>query len=126
MDAWLQVLIAVVGGSLGTQGIQSLLRIRHDKRMGVRTTEIAEDAQDDAHWKSIIETQTVSLLKPLQEQVNAQGKEIAELRVEVRVISAKYWRAIHYVRTLRYWIERHFPTADPPPPVIPPELSDDI
>ena len=123
---WLQGLVLVVAAVGGSQGIQQLLKIRHDKRMGVRASEVAEDAQDDAHWKSIIETQTVSLLRPLQEQVNAQGQEIAELRVEVRVISAKYWRAIHYVRTLRYWIERHFPTADPPPPVVPPELSDDI
>lgn len=123
---WLQGLVLVVAAVGGSQGIQQLLKIRHDKRMGVRASEVAEDAQDDAHWKAIIETQTESLLRPLQEQVNGQGKEIAELRIEVRVISAKYWRAIHYVRTLRYWIERHFPLADPPPPVIPPELSDDI
>lgn len=126
MDSWLQVLIAVVGGSLGTQGIQSLLRIRHDKRMGVRTTEIAEDAQDDAHWKAIVDAQVSALIDPLTRKVDAQETRIHVLEGQIQAVTTKYWRAIHYVRSLRYWIERHFPLADPPPPVIPPELSDDI
>ncbi|QGJ95266.1 hypothetical protein QDA11_gp46 [Microbacterium phage Jayden] len=123
---WLAPLIAVASLVLGGGGIAALLRLRHDKRMGVAQQEAAEDDALSNRWKAIIETQTKVLLEPMQEQITSLKVEVAEVKVELEASRRKYWGAIGYIRTLHNWINRHLPGSVeqvPPPPAV---LAEDI
>jgi hypothetical protein len=118
---WLTPAIALMTLVLGGGGIAALLKVRHDKRMGVAQQETAEDAALSARWEAIIRTQTVSLLEPLQARLKDVESKVNALEEELAASRRKYWAAIAYVRILLTWISRHMPddvehTQVPPPP----------
>ncbi|QBI98129.1 hypothetical protein SEA_FIREMAN_46 [Microbacterium phage Fireman] len=123
---WLGPLIAVATIVLGGGGLAALLRVRHDKRIGVAQQETAEDDALSNRWRAIIETQTKVLLEPMEKQIGELKGEVAGLKVEVAESRRKYWGAIGYIRTLSNWIARHLPESIeqvPPPPAV---LAEDI
>ena len=118
---WLTPAIALLTLALGGGGIAALLRLRHDKRMGVAQQETQEDDALSNRWKAIIEAQTVSLLTPMAERLKTLEGKVTTLETELAASRAKYWSAISYIRTLLTWIARHMPdsveqTAVPPAP----------
>jgi hypothetical protein len=127
---WLAPAIAFLTIALGGGGIAALLRLRHDKRMGIAQQETTEDDAISNRWKAIIETQTKVLLEPMREELSATKSDLAGVKVEMREMKAeleasrrKYWSAISYIRSLLTWIARHMPesietTQVPPAPAI--------
>jgi len=123
---WLTPLIAIATIVLGGGGLAALLRVRHDKRLGVAQQETAEDDALSNRWRAIIETQTKVLLEPMEKQIGELKGEVAGLKTEVAESRRKYWGAIGYIRTLNNWIARHLPESVeqvPPPPAV---LAEDI
>jgi len=123
---WLTPTIAILTIVLGGGGVAALLKVRHDKRMGVAQQETAEDDALSNRWKSIIEAQTVSLLTPMAGRLATLETTVARLEGELTESRKKYWGAIGYIRTLNNWIARHLPESIeqvPPPPAV---LAEDI
>lgn len=109
----------------GLGGVAALLRVRVDKKVGVAQQEVAEDDAITERWKSIIQVQTESLLKPMQEEITKHAGKIAELETKLERSQQKYWGAVSYIRNLLMWINRHLPadsvdetTQIPGPPAI--------
>lgn len=125
---WLAPAIALLTIALGGGGIAALLRLRHDKRMGVAQAEVAEDDALSNRWKAIIETQTTVLLEPMKHELATAKSDLADLKLEFKEMKLeletsrrKYWSAISYIRSLLTWIARHMPedvgtTQVPPAP----------
>lgn len=126
MPDWLSWVIGILSILLGGGGVVALYKARKDAKLGIRQQETAEDAAWDERWKGIIKAQTESLLQPLQAQVDRQGAKIAQLETELGSLRTRYWRSIHHIRDLLAWIAKHLPDADPPPPVTPADIADDI
>jgi hypothetical protein len=125
---WLTPTIAVLTLLLGGGGIAALLKVRHDKRMGVAQQETAEDDALSNRWKSIIEAQTASLLEPMARRLVTLEEKVGTLESDLALSRRKYWSAISHIRTLYNWIARHLPedieqTQVPPPPAT---LAEDI
>ena len=125
---WLAPTIALLTVILGGGGFAALLKVRHDKRLGVAQQEVAEDDALSARWKAIIEAQTVSLLKPMQERIGTLEETTKRLETELGTTKRKYWSAISHIRNLYTWIARHLPedieqTSIPAPPAA---LAEDI
>jgi len=113
----------IVVGLFGTGGIVAWRRLQHDKKIGVQTTEIAEDDAEAKRWQSIIETQTKVLLEPMQRRLGELETTVAELQASLDRRNRQYWAAISYIRTLLMWIHRFMPdeleqTAPQPPVTI--------
>lgn len=87
---------------------------------------IAEDAADDAHWKSIIATQTEALIQPLTARIEAQDARIEQLERKVDAVSRSYRSALTYIRTLLAWIGRHHNGYPDTLPGAPAEIAADI
>lgn len=125
---WLTPTIAVLTLLLGGGGIAALLKVRHDKRMGVAQQETAEDDALSNRWKAIIEAQTASLLEPMARRLVSLEESVGRLENELALSRRKYWSAISHIRTLYNWIARHLPedvsqTQVPEPPAT---LAEDI
>lgn len=123
---WLTPTIAILTLVLGGGGVAALLKVRHDKRMGVAQQETAEDDALSNRWKNIIEAQTVSLLTPMSTRLATLEVTVTRLEGELSESRKKYWGAIGYIRTLNNWIARHLPESIeqvPPPPAV---LAEDI
>ena len=128
ISPWLPVLIALVTGLLGSGGVAAWLKIRHDKRVGIAAQEVIEDDALSNRWKAIIETQTKSLLEPMQKRLADLEGEVEKLKGDLEASRRKYWSAIAHIRTLYNWIARHLPddleqTQVPAPPAT---LAEDI
>ena len=123
---WLGPAIAIATIVLGGGGVAALLRLRHDKRIGVAQQETAEDDALSNRWKSIIETQTKVLLEPMQAQITNLTVEVAQVKVELADSRRKYWGAVGYIRTLHNWINRHLPESVEQVPAPPAVLAEDI
>lgn len=123
------VLIGVIVTALFSGGgIVALIRLRHDKKMGVAVQEVTEDDAEAKRWQAIIETQTKALLEPMQKRLSDVEASLEKLEAELATSRRKYWLAISYIRTLLTWIGRHMPddldtTAIPEPASM---LVDDI
>ena len=109
ISPWLPVLIALVTGLLGSGGVAAWLKIRHDKRVGIAAQEVIEDDALSNRWKAIIETQTKSLLEPMQKRLADLEGEVEKLKGDLEASRRKYWSAIAHIRTLYNWIARHLP-----------------
>lgn len=125
---WLVPTIAILTLLLGGGGIGALLKVRHDKRMGVAQQEVAEDDALSNLWKAIIEAQTKSLLEPLTTELADLRGRFTVLEGELALSRRKYWSAISHIRTLYTWISRHLPedfeaTKIPEPPAT---LAEDL
>lgn len=107
ISPWMPVVIAVVTGLLGSGGVAAWLKIRHDKRIGVASQEVAEEEALSNRWRAIIETQTKALLEPMQKRLADVEVELALMKQELEASRRKYWSAISYIRTLLTWIARH-------------------
>lgn len=125
---WLVPTLAIVSLLVGSGGIGALWKIRHDRRAGVAQQELAEDDSVAIRWRAIIETQTKSLLEPMQKRLAEVEEEVRSVKVELADSRRKYWSAISHIRTLYTWISRHLPpdvetTQIPEPPAT---LAEDI
>lgn len=125
---WLTPTIAILTLILGGGGIAALLKVRHDKRMGVAQQEAAEDDALSNRWKAIIEAQTASLLEPMTRRLVTLEEKVGTLESDLALSRRKYWSAISHIRTLYNWIARHLPedvsqTQVPAPPAT---LAEDI
>jgi hypothetical protein len=121
ISPWMPVVIALVTGLLGSGGVAAWLKVRHDKKLGVASQEVAEEEALSNRWRTIIETQTKALLEPMQKRLAEVEVEVALLKKELETSRRKYWSAISYIRTLLTWIARHMPddvetTQVPDPP----------
>jgi Sec-independent protein translocase protein TatA len=124
---WIPVVTVVSVFLFGTGGLVALIKLFLDSRAGVKSREIEEENSEAARWKSIIETQTAALLKPLQEQVDQHAEEIRKLKEQLRESESKYRRALHYIRLLMAWAIRNLDgPAVSGMPEVPIELSIDL
>ncbi len=124
---WLGYIITLALGVLGTGGVSALLKVRADKRLGIAQQELAEDDAFAAQWKSIIETQTESLLNPLKARLSEVEAEVATLKAELETSRKKYWSAVSYIRSLLLWIGRNIPhDVEATLPQAPANLAEDI
>lgn len=120
---WLTPTIALLTLLLGGGGIAALLKVRHDKRLGVAQQEAVEDDALSNRWRAIIETQTKVLLEPMKLELQEVKTEVRGLRADLETSRRKYWAAISYIRTLYNWMARHLPddveqTQIPAPPTV--------
>ena len=106
---WLAPAIALLTIALGGGGIAALLRLRHDKRMGVAQQEVAEDDALSKRWQTIIQAQTTALVEPLTARLVTLEGKVASLETELAESRRKYWAAVSYIRSLLTWITRHMP-----------------
>lgn len=128
---WLGPTAAVVTVLFGSGGVIAWLRYRYDRRIGVAQQETAEDDALANRWKAIIQTQTESLLEPMQKELTTAKNDLAEMkrdmqsiRVELEMRTRKYWSAIMHIRTMYTWIARQMPEAQvPEPPTI---IAEDV
>lgn len=125
---WLAPTVSILALLLGGGGIGAIWKARHDAKQGVAQQEVAEDDALSNRWRAIIETQTKSLLEPMQKRLGEVETEVATLKVELETSRRKYWSAISFIRTLYTWISRHLPpdietTQIPEPPAT---LAEDI
>ena len=123
------VLIAIIVGIFGLfsgGSLVAILRMRHDKKLGIKTHELEEDKVLDLRWQAMLDQQKKNLIDPLSDRVQAQDAEIAELRRDIKEVKHKYWRAIKLARELYSYIALHIPDNADPIPEIPPELNEDI
>lgn len=120
ISPWLPVMIALVTGILGSGGVAAWMKTRADKRLGIASQEVQEDDALANRWRAIIETQTKSLLEPMQKRLYDVEQELGVMKRELESSRRKYWSAISYIRTLLSWIARHMPedieTTNPPTP----------
>lgn len=132
LNEWSPLLIllgVVVTAIFSAGGISALARLRHDKRIGVASQEVAEDDAEARRWQAIIETQTRALVEPLRHELQEVRGRVSALELELANSRRKYWLAISYIRTLLTWIGRNMPedaiehTAVPEPSPI---LVEDI
>jgi len=133
MPDWLTWTVGVLSIVFGGGGVAALYKARKDHRLGVRQQETAEDAAWDERWKGLIKAQAEAVVAPLERRVTAQGqlieqqgRKIETLETELGSLRTRYWRSIHYIRDLLAWIAKHMPNADPPPPVTPADIAEDI
>lgn len=125
---WLPTIITILTLLLGSGGLVAWRRLTHDKRLGIQQQELAEDDAFSARWKAIIETQTTTLLEPMQKRLGDVETEIRTVKTELEESRRKYWSAISHIRVLYTWISRHMPegleqTQIPEPPAT---LAEDI
>lgn len=78
--SWVPTAVSLVVGTVGAGGLAALLRVAHDHAIARRTALRDDDAAGDAHWSSLVEAQTRSLLEPLQQQVDRHAARIGEPR----------------------------------------------
>lgn len=125
---WLTPAIAILTLVLGGGGIAALLKVRHDKCIGVAQQETAEDDALSNRWKSIIEAQTASLLEPMARRLATLEESVGKLEADLALSRRKYWSAISHIRTLYNWIARHLPDdiAQTQVPAPPATLAEDI
>jgi hypothetical protein len=137
-SSWVSSLIGTLTILLGGGGLAALMKVRHDKRMGIAQQEAARNdavatqweamskAQSE-HWQGIIEKQTKSLLEPLSRELAELRERVAALQADLNARQQKYWTAITHIRMLYSWISTHLPDADgasvPEPPAM---LAEDI
>jgi hypothetical protein len=123
---WLTPAITIVTILLGGGGLAALLRLRHDKRIGIAQQETAEDDAISNRWKAIIEAQTQSLLEPMTRRLVTLEESVGRLETELGESRRKYWGAINHIRTLNNWIARHLPESIEQVPHPPAILAEDI
>lgn len=95
---------------------------------------VAEDRAEDDHWRDIVTAQTEALVKPLRDEVERLGTELASLRRELHDVRDqrdqerhRYRSAIGYVRVLLAWIRNHNGGTHPMDlPVPPSEIAGDV
>jgi len=122
--SWVPTAVSLVVGTVGAGGLAALLRVAHDHAIDRRTALRDDDAAGDAHWSSLVEAQTRSLLEPLQQQVDRHAARIGELEAEVREVRDRHWRALRLINALYAHIARHSAPDAPPPPPLPADLGD--
>lgn len=122
--SWVPTAASLVVGTVGAGGLAALLRVAHDHAIARRTALRDDDAAGDAHWSSLVEAQTRSLLEPLQQQVDRHAARIGELEAEVREVRDRHWRALRLINALYAHIARHSAPDAPPPPPLPADLGD--
>lgn len=118
---WLAAGLGFLSALVGSGGVVAIYKARHDRKAGVAQQELDEGEAISAHWRSIIETQTKSLLEPMQKRLGEVEDEVKVVKVELAKSRQKYWSAISHIRTLYTWISRHLPpeveaTQIPEPP----------
>jgi len=122
--SWVPTAVSLAVGTVGAGGLAALLRVAHDHVIARRTALRDDDAAGDAHWSSLVEAQTRSLLEPLQQQVDRHAARIGELEAEVREVRDRHWRALRLINALYAHIARHSAPDAPPPPPLPADLGD--
>ncbi len=132
---WLVPVITILSAIIGSQGVSALLRLRHDKRLGIAQQDVAEEDAEAKRWQAIIETQTRVLLDPmvvkiksLEDEQSRLHTELGTVRRDLETSRRKYWAAVAHIRNLYTWIARHLPedieqTQIPAPPAT---LAEDI
>jgi hypothetical protein len=89
LTAIVTVITTLVTTLLGAGGIVAWRRLSHDKKIGVAAQETAEEDAEATRWRSIIETQTKSLLEPMQKQLTEHAAKIQLLEQELAVSKRK-------------------------------------
>jgi hypothetical protein len=107
--AVISIVTTLITGGLGAGGFVAWRRLNHDKKIGVAAQEVVEEDSEAARWRSIIETQTNSLLEPMRRQLAEHATKIQQLEQELATSKRKYWLAIAYIRQLLAWLNRHLP-----------------
>ena len=123
------VTVAILVGVFGLFGggsIVSLVRMGHDKKLGIKTQELEEDKVLDARWQAMLDQQKKNLIDPLVERVKEQQQELNELRGKIDEVKHKYWRAVKLARELYSYIAVNIPPGGEPPPSVPSELTEDL
>lgn len=124
----------------GIGGIATLLliwprlrKMRADTKKVDIDAALAQDAAQDAAWRSIIEVQTAALLGPMRDELKRQGEHIktqdgriTELEVQLTAARAKYWVAIRWIRAALLWAHRWHPNSKPEVPALPVEIQADV
>lgn len=122
--SWVPTVVSLAVGTIGAGGLAALLRVAHDHTVARRTAQRDDDAAADGRWASLVETQTRSLLEPLQRQVDRHAARISELEDEVHDVRERHWRALRLINALYAHIARHSVRDAPPPPPFPADLGD--
>lgn len=131
-DIWLASLISGVVGVGGGQGIAALLRLRSDKKIAESNQELSEDEAVSQRLLALIDKQAEAIVKPLEVRLAAAEEQIQSLKDQLKqrdtdyeILKTRYWRAIHFAREMRHWIQRSYSGADGLP-VPHPTIADDI
>ena len=108
-------LLEWTGVAAGSGVLGSLITKGFDWRL--RKTEVAaESPKIDAEAAQIIASTAVTLVAPLQSQIEALTGRVGHLE-------AQYATAVGYIRSLRSWIFTHIPDETPPPPPLTLEIG---
>lgn len=126
LPSWVAWLVAAIASVFGTGGLTAWYKARSDNRLGVAASDQAEDAAISERWRTIVETQTQALLDPMREEIQKLKEQIDTLEEKLVKRERQYWKAITHIRSLMNWIAFHVPEGAPTPPIIPPDLSEDI
>lgn len=102
---WWTFAAAIVAASIGGGGIGSLLKLRHDKQLG-----ISEDKREDRAQVATASESLIGLLMKRVDALEARCKDLENGRIEDQ----------DYIELLREHISSGSP---PPPPPRPPVLT---
>jgi len=103
-----------IGVAAGSGGLGALLTKVADAWAKKRQTE-AEAGRIDAEAAQLIAHTAVTLVAPLQAQVEALSARVDHLETQNAETTTKLQIAIDYIRGLRSWIFTHIPDKTPPP-----------
>lgn len=130
---WVQLAVTLAVALFGGGAAAQFFRLRHDKRLGIRNQDLAEDTAAEEWWQNRLKAQADLLVEPLRRELGEQRDEVRDLRNEVRDLRAevshvrtRYWRAINLIRALYAWIDRYGYDVGVERPQPHPDISQDI
>ena len=90
-------------------------------KMAHRGRERRDGAKVEAEATQIVVASALSIIEPLQAQIDRLDRRVKALEVENNSTRAVLRVAVAYIRSLRQWIWAHMPDLNPPDP--PPSLN---
>lgn len=107
--------VGIIAGSGVVGSVVTKAFDRQVTKATARKTE-AEETKIDADAASVLAQTAVTLVAPLQTQIDGLTIRVRTLEAENTATKSKLQLAIDHIRELRHWIGTHIPDKSPPQP----------
>lgn len=115
---WLDLGYGFVALLLGGGGLVAWYKARQEAKQGIKQVEISEDVAISDQWRTIIETQTKSIVDPLVAQVARLQGDVTLLQQKVESLQQEKGELVRRADAYEDYIEvlvRHIRDELPPP-----------